>query len=285
MRNVARLSFVCEKKARSLWGKGSLGQAVLVEGSITSKLTTNGKAARVLRFLMGARNPRIRQQLQPYGFGEPQLEQGWVLLRHVAEVRGTYQPRIPKDPTITNACDDWRSRWFAIAQASLRRNYPAVETWLFNGLQAGQADLSTVTVPLFVERVRQLSAADAPVADAKAARDLLTQRGLTDAVLAMVDPWVAQLAKFAGELPPPPVPTETESAAQDALWNWYLEWSGIVRAAIQDRSLLRELGFLKQHRSAPAADPAPTPTNTSPNAEPAKSVVPTANDPKTPKAA
>ena len=123
------------------------------------------------------------------------------------------------------------------------------------------------------------------MADAKAARDLLTDRGLTDAVLAMVDPWVEQLAKFAGEVPPPPVTTETESAAQDALWNWYLEWSGIVRAAIQDRSLLRELGFLRSHRSAPTSEPTPTPPNASSNAEAAKPVVPTANDPKTSKAA
>ena len=256
-----------------------------IEKGSMSRLTTNIKAERVLKFLMGARNPQIRQYLQPYGFGEPQLEKGWVLLRHVAEVRGTYQPRIPKDPTIARACHDWRSRWFAIAEASLRRNYPAVEAWLFNGLQTGQVELSTVTVPLFVERVRQLSATDAPVADAKAARDLLTERGLTDAVLAMVDPWVEQLAKFAGEVPPLPVTTETESAAQDALWNWYLEWSGIVRAAIQDRSLLRELGFLRSHRSAPTSEPTPTPPNASSNAEAAKPVVPTANDPKTSKAA
>ena len=246
-----------------------------------ARLTTNGKAARVLHFLMGARNPQVRQYLQPFGFGEPQLQKGWVLLRQVADVRTTYQPRIPKDPTIARACDDWRGRWFTIAQASLRRSYPAVETWLFNGLQTNNVELSTVTVPLFVGRVRQLGAADAPVADAKAARDLLAERGLTDSVLAMVDPWVQQLTMFAGEAPPPPVTAEAEAEALDALWSWYLEWSTIVRAAIEDRSLLRELGFLKTHR----ASPEPVPVNNSQPAETNTSAAQTANNGKAPVAA
>ena len=42
-----------------------------------SRLTTNSKAERVLRFLMGARNPQVRQYLQPYGFGEPKLEKAY----------------------------------------------------------------------------------------------------------------------------------------------------------------------------------------------------------------
>ncbi len=225
---------------------------------------TTSKAARVLHFLIGARNPQVRQLLQPNGFDVPQLEKGWVLLRHVAEVRGTFQPRIAKDPTIARACDSWRSRWFVIAQSALRRNFPAVESWLFSGIQAGPVELSTVTVPLFVERVRQMASGEAQVADAKAARDLLTQRGLTDAVLAQVDPWVEQLAKFAGEPPPPPVPAEDETSAMDALWSWYLEWSGIARAVIDDRTLLRELGFLKTRKATPTPAPAASPTPANP---------------------
>lgn len=242
-----------------------------------SKTSTNDKAGRVLRFLMGARNPQVRQCLQPFGFDQTQLEKGWALLRRVAEVRGAYQPRTPKDPTIARACDDWRSRWFAIAQAVLKGSFPAVESWLFNGLQTGNADLSTVTVPLFVGRIRQLASGEAQVADAKAARDLLAQRGLTDAVLARVDPWVEQLAKFAGEPPPPAIPVEDEAAAQAAMWSWYLEWSGIVRAAIVDRSLLRELGFLKIRRAAtapvPAPAPVPVPPENKPSTEPVEPIV------------
>lgn len=235
-----------------------------------SKMSTNAKAQRVLKFLIGTRNPQVRQCLQPHGFGDDQDQKGWVLLRQASEARGAYQPHVSKDPTIVMACDDWRVRWFAVAKSALQHNYPEVSAWLFSGLQSSQGELSTVTVPMFVKRVRQLATGDAQVANAKEARDLLATRGLTDAVLAVVDPWVEQLTKAAGTPPPPVTTTVEQAAAETALWDWYLEWSGIARAAIQDRVLLRTLGFLRSRRAAP------TKTN---NQDPTK---PHASKPKAP---
>ena len=53
--------------------------------------------------------------------------------------------------------------------------------------------------------------------------------------------------------------------AEAAMWAWYLEWSQIARSVINDRGLLRQLGFLRP-TSTTSADPtggsAPSPTNT-----------------------
>ena len=96
----------------------------------------------------------------------------------------------------------------------------------------------------------------APIVGVKEPRDLLAQRGMTHAVLASVDPWVEALANFAGA---------DAAAAEDAPWGWYLEWSGIARAAIESRAMWRELGFGKSRRAAPTpkqpnGEPSPTPT-------------------------
>src|SRR5512141_472333 len=104
-----------------------------MEGIVMSKLSLNAKSQRVLRFLTGLRSPPIQQALQPYGFDQDQLEEGWLLLRQATELRGTYQPHVPKDPTIAKACDEWRMRWFAVTQAVLGHTYPEVEAWLFSG--------------------------------------------------------------------------------------------------------------------------------------------------------
>jgi hypothetical protein len=220
--------------------------------------------------------------LQPYGFDQAQLEKGWMLLRHASELRGTYQPHVPKDPTIAKACDEWRMRWFAVTQAVLGHTYPEVEAWLFSGIQATYGEASTVTVPLFVKRVRTMMAEVEPVAGAHAARALLAQRGLTDAVLAAIDPWEKELARFAGE-PPPAIADTQEAEAQAALWDWYLEWSGIARAAIESRSLLRDLGFGRSRRGTPTSQPGdvePEPTPDSKPAQPSEADAQNENDTK-----
>jgi hypothetical protein len=50
--------------------------------------------------------------------------------------------------------------------------------------------------------------------------------------------------------PEPTVSPEEEQAAEDDLWNWYLEWGGIARNVVSDRRLLRNLGFLQSRRSS-----------------------------------
>ncbi|HEX7479477.1 MAG TPA: hypothetical protein VF331_16860 [Polyangiales bacterium] len=122
-------------------------------------------------------------------------------------------------------------------------------------VRPGLASLATL--------VERLGAMDDPNgaygADGPAARVLLTQRGLTDERLAEAKAMLDQLGTFGGDVVPPPSAADP-SEIEAALWSWYLEWSGIARAVIRDRRLLRALGFLQGHGGSvvdDAGDPAP----------------------------
>ena len=70
-------------------------------------------------------------------------------------------------------------------------------------------------------------------------------------------------------------------AAEHALWTWYREWSGIARARITDRRLLRSMGFLRyrgrgQCLEAVATEPPasdPPAASTLPSREPAPALL------------
>lgn len=205
-----------------------------------SKMTTNQKALRAFQFLLGTRDSRIRQCLQPHGFDQDEVEKGCTLLRRVAAEPVVHQPQSTRDTLIVKACNGWRVHWFTIAHATLRQRYPDVHAWLFKGLQPARTGSSLISsVRTFVKRIRQLASGKASVAKAQRARDLLATRGLTEAVLAEVDPWLKHRVGSAGELSPvTSLPTDRASDLAE-LWNWYLEWSGVARAVIHDRMLAR----------------------------------------------
>jgi hypothetical protein len=54
-----------------------------------------------------------------------------------------------------------------------------------------------------------------------------------------------------GKVAPPQVPFSIEeqktelARAEDSMCAWYLEWSAMARVAIKQRSLLRQLGFVR----------------------------------------
>jgi len=105
-------------------------------------------------------------------------------------------------------------------------------------------------------------------AEQRPARELLAERGLTDAVIAEATKYLERLGAVREA---PAVDLEAIRGAQEkaeqAMWGWYLEWSTIARSAIKDGRLLQQLGFLKVRRGQesetvePIADPSdPTPT-------------------------
>src|SRR5690606_13263564 len=78
----------------------------------------------------------------------------------------------------------------------------------------------------------------------RAAHALLERRGLTPSTVARA----RELLSVQRSVVPV---DETDTAAyrgrhrraEEALWSWYLEWSGIARVAIRSRGLRRRLGF------------------------------------------
>ena len=77
------------------------------------------------------------------------------------------------------------------------------------------------------------------------ARALLAERGLTPEVVGDATGLLSSIAFFSKTV------TDDRSTevrqAEEAMWQWYLEWSAIARQAISSHSILRSLGF--RHRS------------------------------------
>jgi hypothetical protein len=202
------------------------------------KMTVTQKAQRVLRFLMGLQTERAAQALADYGFNDAELDEGWFLLRAATINRLAVVPR-ETDASMLLRLDEWENRWLVVGEAGLRRRFPAVADKVFLNLSRTTGPEVVVSVTTFVERVEALGATD----EDKAARELLTQRGLTQAV---IDEAKAMLASMRKMKPPvvvtPPDPEALEQA-EAALWSWYRDWSAIARIAIQDRRILASLGF------------------------------------------
>jgi hypothetical protein len=107
-----------------------------------------------------------------------------------------------------------------------------------------------ITVRTFVDRYDELTAGDDKYgAEAKQAQALLAARGVTPAIVAEAKALLTELQQVAGstELVLLEEREAELEAAGTAMWAWYLEWSKIARAAIKQRALLKQLGFLVAH--------------------------------------
>ena len=211
-----------------------------------SRLTVGQKADRALRFLLSLKNPRITAPLVHHGFSAADLDEGWRLLRSLAAVRLDRVPPRQGVPAAVAELDEWENVWFPIAKLTLERHHPEAASLVFRNLTQTTGPQVVIGVGMFIERLRRLADEDQLGAEGQAARDRLASRGLTDAVLDATEAVVASLNQFSA-------PSETSleddagavQAAEDALWTWYLEWSGIARTRITDRRLLRSMGFLR----------------------------------------
>ncbi len=233
-----------------------------------SRLTLGQKAQRVLELLFGMRNARIASLLAAHGFTEKDLDKGWTLLKALTENRLANVPPPPADPSILLRVDQWENMWFPIAEASLQYSYPEAYDYLFNNLHQTDGVDVLVSVGTFIDRFNQL-ASQKNVKDAAAAHKRLVERGLNKATVDEAEQLLKAAGTISKQVPPPAIDPKQQQAAEDALWHWYLEWSGIARVVIKDRRLLHQLGFLHadsssssaEETSAQQAAAAPAPTN------------------------
>jgi hypothetical protein len=221
-----------------------------------SRLSIGEKAERLLKLLGGLRDARVQDVLAAYGFTEADYDEGWELLRGVVGARLKALPTPVKNREDLTRLDQLENRWFPIASATLARRFPAIHERVFRNLTQTEGEEVILSMGTFVSRVEELEGANAP-AEAKAARELLTKRGLTPAVIAEAKELLTRLQK----IQPAPVVDETAlAAARDEavtkMWNYYLEWSEIVRSTVSGRTLLRQLGFL-QTPARPDDEPVP----------------------------
>lgn len=208
-----------------------------------ARLTVGLKTRRLLTFLMGLGNPQIVRALQPYGFDQAALDEGWALLRRTA----ASHLDAPRPQRVTRAqierLDEWENHWFPIASAVLQRHHPEVHTRVFHNLKQTEGQQVVISVGTFVERVDALVAAGEtePVAT-------LARHGLTEAVLAQARTMLAELMQPPFEDPPADGEPVVDPEAENAMWSYYLQWSAIARRAISERRLLRMLGFRRSSR-------------------------------------
>lgn len=217
------------------------------------------KAERALHLLLGVRNPRVAGPLAACGFTQREYDQGWELLKGIAQHRLDPVPTRDDGPKLVKQMDAWENRWFPIARASLEFRYPEAHRYLFGKLHQTSGVDVLVGVGVFVERLAKLPK-QRRVKNAAAARDLLERRGLDAEVIAEAQALLDRMGQLA-PAPPPRVTPEQARAAEQALWRWYIEWSTIARTVITDRRLLRELGFRQARKGARRAKRKPATSN------------------------
>lgn len=205
-------------------------------------LTIGQKCGRVLTFLRGVRHPRVFGALAAHGFDRSDLEDGWSLLRAACDIKLGTRAVTPVPPGVYDALDAWENKWFPISSATLTRHHPTVAEKVFLNLRQTKGVEVSISVNAFTKRIRALEQSRAK--GDGAARELLSRRGLTEAVMREAETLLKSLEREAAT-PLPPEPSDEEvKAAERAMWAWYLEWSALTRLAIHDRRLLRSLGFL-----------------------------------------
>src|SRR5690606_8093107 len=80
-------------------------------------------------------------------------------------------------------------------------------------------------------------------AEGAKARELLSKRGLTEAVLATAEELLEGWGEVREDDVVAPAPTDELKQATEAVWDWYVEWATIARAVLNRPRDLRVLGI------------------------------------------
>jgi hypothetical protein len=205
-----------------------------------ARLGPAGKMRRLLEFLLGLRDDRVLLALREHGFGAAEREQGWGLMQALGMTQAIPAPTAAT-PGVMAALDAWRNEWLRVLRVSLAQSFPQVHAQLFRGIErAGQDSISVV--PTFLVRFEKLQSQNDATSRAAVAK--LRSRGFTPERQQEARQLLESLRRC--ELPNRPDPAvrrATTHKAEAALWEYYVEWSQIARAAIKDVRLLGLLGF------------------------------------------
>jgi len=206
------------------------------------------KAQRVLEFLVGLGDPRARAALARFNFTRRDVDEGWNRLRALSEVP-MLLPASP-GPAIVRGIDEWENQWFPIIGVILRTNFPDVHEVVFLNLVQTEGVEVLVSVRTLIDRLEAISLPEEEGGlgeRGRAARAYLEHRGVTDELLEEGRRLLAQVGQ--GPSTDEPIfDPDARAKAEAHLWSWYLEWSGIARAAIKEPSVLASLGFRARGR-------------------------------------
>jgi predicted secreted protein len=220
-----------------------------------AKTTIGQKAYRTATLLVGLRTASVARHLKPFGLTDADVNEGWQLFLAATGQRIQGSVVTSRMPSLVRELDAFEDHWFPIAKIVLARHYPTVMEHLFVNLARANGRPTTWTVQFFLQRLAAMEQGQEPFgAEGPAAREILRVRGLSDEIVAGAQALVEQLHALDAEAPPDTTDADARKEAEDAMWRWYLEWSGLVRKVITDGNLLRMLGFKKRKAGARGAE-------------------------------
>lgn len=229
-----------------------------------ARITLGQKAVRALLLLLGLRHPQIARALRRRGFTDAELARGYELLQALSA--GRLNVAITDAAAHLAMLDAWENENYPIIEAVIRRHFPELHAAIFLNLSQTTGPELMIFVKMLLERLD---------AQPEAVREKLAERGVTADVLGEARELLQTIASIARS-EPDQIDADADAAAEKALWDWYLEWSTIVRTDITNRRLLRYLGFLKRPSGEVVEAPLPeTPEDDEPS-EPSTPVAPPA---------
>jgi hypothetical protein len=228
-----------------------------------ARITLGQKAVRALLLLLGLRHPQVARALRRRGFTDAELARGYELLQALSA--GRLNVAITDAAAHLAELDRWENQNFPIIEAVIKRHFPELHAAIFLNLSQTTGPELVVFVKMLLERLD---------AQPEAVREKLAERGVTADVLGEARELLQTIASIAPDHTDQ-IDSEADAAAEKALWDWYLEWSTIVRTDITNRRLLRYLGFLKRPSGEVVEAPLPeTPEDDDEPSEPSTPVAP-----------
>ncbi len=221
---------------------------------------------RVTRFLQGlGAVPMIRTLLAGAGMTDEDIAEGRkLLLECLAEPRAaaadldTNQARAQR--AAAAEIDQWDEQGFARYGATLRRDFPSANEYVFGDLKASTGAESVNGVATFLARIDALESGSDPQRaafkkdDAKAVA-LLARLGLTKAERQRAEEARRCRARPIAPLEVLPPPDDDARLRKlGALRGWFDEWAETARAVVKKRAYLIRLG-LASRKSAKKDEP------------------------------
>lgn len=214
-----------------------------------AKRRVGQKAQRVLEFLVGLGHRRAREALDGCGFTEEDLDDGWERLRALSKV--TPRETATSNLNIVDELDAWENRWYPTIDLVLRTNFPDVHAIVFRNLKQTEGVELIAYITALLDRLELLARPESEGGlgeQGSAARALLAKRKVTDEVIAEGRALLARVGAEPEDITLDELEVldrQARGAAEQHMWSWYLEWSGLARINIADRRVLRLLGFLR----------------------------------------
>lgn len=210
-----------------------------------ARKTLPQKGVRVVEFLLGLRYQDIGEIMAARGMDDDEIDRGWSLVRGLVRGRAVTSGMNDAGRAIGDI-EGWQREHFVILDATLRRHYPKVHAVVCDRVSKADGIDGVVAMKILLDRLDAVvhPPAEGGMADAPAALALLAKRGTgpeaLEALRAMVHR-ATSLADADDEIDPDAV-----AASEEAMWEWYLEWSLQARVAIKDQRMLAALGFRRR---------------------------------------